>query len=180
MFHHSTNKSVFIFIVFLIPFFSCEKNSTPDPSTVEGRVQYKVNGELVVIDHVNMISNQYCVFVKANVGIPVETEYHFAASNGQDPTVAMTIKTDSLQIKNYHLNYDSASPLLFYLKHKGLNASLFSSGDQVDMNITGYKDGLISGTFTATLTPTPDNPSGHEANSIKITEGKINSVAAVY
>jgi len=180
MFHHFINKNGFIFILFLIPFFSCEKDSTPDPSAVKGRVQYKVNGELVVIDHVNMISNQYCVFVKTIVGTPGETEYHFAASNGQDPTVAMTVKTDSLQIKNYHLNYDSASPLLFYLKHKGLNASLFSSGDQVDMNITSYKDGLISGTFTATLTPTPDNPAGHEANSIKITEGTISNVDAVY
>ena len=97
-----------------------------------------------------------------------------------DNLLNITIVTDSLNLGNYHLDSTSLGPLA--LKYQGQTAGIVFSGDFFNVNITGYQNSRISGTFTAKLTPISDPYYGppRQPGSIIITEGVFDSVQVIY
>ena len=52
---------------------------------------------------------------------------------------------------------------------------IFFNGDYLDVNISSYKDGQVSGTFAGKLTTIPEIDYS-KRGEILITEGKLNNV----
>jgi hypothetical protein len=87
---------------------------------------------------------------------------------------------------NYHYDsvaiYKSAGlkgELLTYTN--GEQADLVYSSDYFDINITSYKNGRISGTFSAKYTPFPLTSTSYDLRgTVLVTEGIINEVPVSY
>jgi hypothetical protein len=154
---------------------SCSKDTEINGNS-PATMQYKVNGELVTM-------------TSAQAGTPI-TFYKFQFSGS--PTnydlegggiAGFTILSDSLRVGNYV--YDSASQYLPAFMSDGREQSaLHFSGDNININITRYANGYISGNFTAKLSPTPAQRALLYDYSRKgttlITEGLFTNVPCIY
>jgi len=105
------------------------------------------------------------------------------AQNGVDNTIVAAIVTDSLRLINYH--YDSAymhasTSGTFALAYNGEGAVIHFNGDYLDVNIFSYRNGRLSGTFSAKLTPLAGISDYSTRNSVIITEGEIVNVPVKY
>jgi hypothetical protein len=105
------------------------------------------------------------------------------AQNGVDNTIIAAIVTDSLNLVNYH--YDSAylhtsASGTIALAYNGQGAVIYFNGDYLDVNIFSYRNGRISGTFSAKLTPLEGGLDYNNRNSVIITDGQINNVPVNY
>ena len=170
-------------LIICISIFSCSKEPITDPPNPEpnqnGSIEYKVNGNLVVMDNVDISTGQYVVFAKQLKGIVPETRYLLNAQKGVNNVVIMTIVTDSLHLINYHYDYNTTIFIEFAVLYNGQNGTIFLSGDYFDVNITGYQNSTISGTFTAKLTPYSSAGTG-PPGSMVITEGVMNNIPVTY
>lgn len=170
---------------------SCSKDATGPNGSVSGSgsIEYKVNGNFLKIENVNIQNGEGVVFAKQLQGsiIPA-TRYILNGQKGVNNFIGFAIVTDTLQSKEYH--YDSTlidndlSKYSFTFDYNGQIAGLFFNGDYFDVNITSYKNSRISGTFSAKFTPLPGIGGGNidynARGSIVITDGKLNDVQVIY
>ena len=168
---------------------SCKKGADPNdqnnPVTpAEGSIEYRVNGNLFTIDNTKMLDSEYVTIRKEwSANIPT-TRYIINEQKDANNFMAFTILTDSLLLANYH--YDSidqrnnAPTFSFNLGYNGLISSLFFNGDYLDVNISSYKNGRVSGTFTGKATPYSFTYGYGIKNSFVITEGKLNNIPVTY
>lgn len=156
-----------------------EKNYPFNPSSISGLIQYKVNGQLVVMDNADTLNKAGASFAKQLKGFLPDTRYFLNAQNGINNTIVTAIVTDSLQLINYHYDstfmHSSASGT-FALVYNGQGATILFNGDYFDVNIFSYKNARISGTFSAKLTPLAGSLDYSNRNSVVITEGIIDNV----
>lgn len=180
---------ILLTILLYITLFSCSRDTNNNLTnqivqSAAGSVQYKVNGTLVVIDHVDLVRGQYTLFYKQLIpgSALTETRYMLNAQSWADNILAFSIVTDSLNLVNYHI--DSTSYVSSYyrhpfgLKYNGQHAAIIFSGDFFDLYITGYQNSRISGTFTAKLTAYSNT--FRQPGSTIITEGIIHNVQVIY
>lgn len=175
----------FLFLI-MIAFVACEKDSNdpPDNNGSDATISYKVNDTLVEISgfDINTAQGVYANKVLAGNIIPT-TSYHLWAQLGSNNLLTLSFITDSLKTQNYH--YDSSSVLtnaVVAFESVLFNANLSSvsrANDFVDINITSYTNGLISGNFTGRMTLSPNVLSG-PAGTTNITEGKFKNVKMIY
>jgi hypothetical protein len=169
-----------------IVFLSCgkEKNYPFVPSSTSGLIQYKVNGQLVVMDNADTINKNGVSFAKQLKGFLPETRYFLnAQKNGVDNSFVTSIVTDSLQLINYH--YDSAymhasATATFAFTYDGQGGAIYYKGDYLDVNIFSYKNARVSGTFSAKLTPLAGILDYNNRSSVIITEGILDNVPVSY
>ena|ERR1035437_1003670 len=169
-----------LYFITCITLFSCSKDpNTPSGTNASGSIQYKINGNLVVMDNVDLLTGQYVIFSKQLKGsVLTQTQYTLNAQKGANNFMIMTIITDSLKTINYH--YDSLSSYLsFIIDYNGQASALLFKNDYFDVNITSYQNARISGTFTAKYTPYSTTGFGQYGSTL-ITEGKLNNVQVVY
>lgn len=172
------------YLLLCIASVSCskdKKNQAPATSAA-GSIQYKVNGQLIVMDNVNFANNEGAIFVRQLKG-PVlsQTRYLLNAQKGTTNVILTTIVTDSLHQINYH--YDSAyntansGVFEFTLESAGIVSSLYFSGDYIDINITSYKNSRVSGNFSAKVSPLSDYST---RGTVLITDGVLDNVPVTY
>ena len=168
-------------------FYSCSKDPAAPPRiNASGLIQYKVNGTDVAMNNVAISSDQFVVCYKQPKGIAPKTRYLLTAQNGANNLLVFPIVTDSLHEMNYH--YDSAvlignpAAFAFSLKYTGQTSTIFYHTDNFDVNISAYKNGLISGTFAGKFTPYSQlqGVSFEDRGKIIISEGKIDNVPVIY
>lgn len=148
-------------LLFLLLIFSaCTKDKDNPGTSTSGSISYKVKqlqGNLVQ-----------------------KTRYLLNAQKGINNIFITAIVTDSLQQKNYH--YDSTNNdlgiFMFTIKSGGSQSMLFYKGDYFDVNISSYKNGRISGSFSAKITPL--SLDYNLRGTILITDGKLNNVPVTY
>ena len=164
-----------LYFITCITLFSCSKDpNTPSGTNASGSIQYKINGNLVVMDNVDLLTGQYVIFSK----YLLPTFYVLGAQKGANNRMSAIIVTDSLKTINYH--YDSLSSYLsFIIDYNGQASALLFKNDYFDVNITSYQNARISGTFTAKYTPYSTTGFGQYGSTL-ITEGKLNNVQVVY
>ncbi len=145
---------ILLTILLYITLFSCSRDTNNNLTnqivqSAAGSVQYKVNGTLVVIDHVDLVRGQYTLFYKQLIpgSALTETRYMLNAQSWADNILVFSIVTDSLNLVNYHI--DSTSYVSSYyrhpfgLKYNGQHATIIFSGDFFDLYITGYQNSSI-------------------------------------
>ena len=177
----------YLIIIFTaIIFYSCAKNPAAPRINTSGFIQYKVNGSDVVMNNVDISSDQFVVCYKQPKGIAPETRYLITAQNGTSNLLIFPIVTDSLHEMNYH--YDSivliGNPAAFAvsLEHNGQTSTIFYRTDNFDINVSAYTNGYLSGTFAGRFTPYNQfqGVSFEDRGKIIISEGKINNVPVIY
>ena len=166
--------------------FCCKKSDTDNkPKTSAGSIQYKVNGNLVVIDNVD--TSQYVTFCKRIFPPLPNIVYELLAQkSGLNNVIHFIIISGNLEPINYHYDIaDVIDPNISFFC--GINYNLIPSyvlweGDYLDINISSYKNSRITGTFTAKLTPSPLNVSDNgwsQRGTTLITEGKLDNVKVI-
>jgi len=173
-------------VLALVAFFSsCSKGGTsappPPPPVIDTIAQYKLNGNLVVITNKDSTSGKIAVFHKYVNGSWFHlTEYTFNADVDDNNFLDFDIVTDSLTTTNYYRDINSGNDKNpGGCANNGIPCYVSSGGDYVNINITSYSNGWVSGNFTAKLTPFQQNvPS--QPGSIMITEGQFKNVKCIY
>lgn len=178
---------IFTIIVFATIFLSCKKDdqNSPDSPSTPGSISYKVNGVQVTMDNKNLLSGEGVMFAKQLEGsVVASTRYLMNAQKGVNNLSTFAIVTDSLKTTNYH--YDSAynnknfGLFMFTVMADGNQSMLYYNSDYLDINITSYKNGRISGTFSAKTTPMKGGLNYDNKGTILITDGKLNNVPVTY
>jgi hypothetical protein len=174
---------IFICTSFIF-FLSCKRTNVNSNSST-AFFKYTVNGKQVQvnINYNNIIIGNYAFVAKypANSGIP--TTYDIEAnSSGGDSTLILAIEADSLMIQNYH--YDSTFIVNNQAVSEGVNlngseSSVSRNGDYLDLNITSYSNGFVSGNFTAKMSVLSLNPSS-PAGTTLITNGVFQNIQVTY
>lgn len=181
-----TKMKKLLVLALSITLFSCKKDpASPSGYNTNGSIQYKVNGQLTVMDNVDILSGQYVTFAKQLKGLLPQTRYLLNGQKGVNNLIGFTIVTDSLLTTNYH--YDSASitdkiaVASFVVTSNGQVAALFYSTDNFDISITDYNNSRVSATFSGRFTPLLPLGGGFgQPGSVNITEGIIKNVQVVY
>lgn len=175
----------FVLLLMVALMASCSGgNNDPSSQSADGSISYKVNGQLVSMDNVNISNREGAAFVKQLKGSRTPaTRYLLNAQKGFGNLMVSVITTDSLHAQNYH--YDSAFAndqlTLFVETFNGQQSQVFYSSDYFDFVISSYSNGRISGTFTAKMTPASRTTLDYNnRGSVVITEGKINNVPVSY
>jgi hypothetical protein len=160
---------------------SCLKQSIPDAmlgrsgkqNKVAATLRYEINGTLVTIS-VDDADNQgpglhTLECVKSNV-------YNLNAVSSSGEFV-FTFLTDTLKVGSY--NYPPGSGGIYVTDFQGTPVYVYSATDNMNFEVTQYKDGHISGTFSGLLTPGINNSYGL-SSSVTITNGSFTNVPIVY
>ena len=174
-----------LYLLICVILFSCSKDkNNPDPSqSISGSISYKVNGEIMSMNNDNLSSGEGVAFAKQLKGTGLQaTRYLLNAQKGVNNVMISAITTDSLHTQSYH--YDSTfidgNFTLFTISFNGEISQVHYNTDYFDFNITSYKDGRISGNFTAKMTPQSGLLDYKNRGSVVITEGKLNNVPVLY
>jgi hypothetical protein len=159
---------------------SKEHNTNNLDNLADGDCQYKVNGELITIKNIGLAAGEYSGFAKWSQGTSTPySAYVFTAQKGVHK-ISFAIVSDSLRLRNYTLpqllNYDAR------IDYNGTTSVTNWTGDYLSINITSYSNSLISGNFTAKLSPLPNG--GYLDSSQKgttvITEGLFKNIRCSY
>jgi hypothetical protein len=160
---------------------ACSKDSNSNGATL----QYKVNGELITM------RGDYILFHKLNYGFT----FYWLGADKPPNQWSFDIVSDSLHVGNY-VNYVYDSAIVVgswsdgtFMFHNGERSALHFSGDYININITQYANGYISGNFTAKLSPSMPFVRGVNPNLLfneyrrgttLITEGLFTNVPCIY
>ena len=176
---------VVIFAQIAIFFSSCSKgDKNNSPTSDDGTVQYKVDGNLVMIKSQGITSSEYGVFKKQlqSNSIP-QTRYLFFCQKGNNIIYQFAIPTDSLQIQDYILDtgtYRRAGGLVTNEEYNGHQSAILLGDDYMKVSITSYSNGYISGTFNAKLSPIDAVSDNTLQGTTDITEGTFNNIKCTY
>jgi len=164
-----------------------DPNTSNNPPTIaDGTFQYKVNGNLVTIKNISIADAEYTVFFKQlqSTAIP-HTRYMFNGQKGANNFFGFGIQSDSLTLGNYTYDstYQYASGNVTTMTYNGQQSLLIYGGDNMNINITAYSNGFISGNLTAKLTPLPiiiGVPDYSTRGTTLITEGEFKNIKCIY
>ena len=182
---HIIKTIAYLFVCIIV---SCSKDNTKTNSNVPGAggsVQFKVNGQLIVINNKSTSSGQYAQFNRRIYILPIQndTSYEMASQNGQIEGCYLTFHTDSLHEIHYH--YDSlGGDVLGNIVDNSNGSAPYFKDDYLDVNITSYKNSRISGNFNGKFSPFTIGPNWvfdyNSRGSKLITEGRFDSLAVYY
>ena len=175
-----TMKFYLIITAITILLSSCLKQSIPDAmlgisgkqNKITATLSYEINGNLVSVsvddaDHQDP-SSYTLECVKSN-GYVLDAITNFGE-------FTFTFFTDSLKVGSY--NYPSNSGGIYVTDFQGPEFVYYPT-DNMNFNVTTYKDGHISGNFSGMLTPKVNNIYG-APSSVSIKNGSFNNVPIVY
>jgi hypothetical protein len=176
------------FLFFLLTsliIISCEKidNTPAPPSSASGLIQYKVNGQLVIIDNADSINGASVSIAKQLKGYLPDTRYLLHGQKGVEEMLIASMVTDSLKKDRYH--YDSAYMHAavsgtFTLTYHGDGCIIYFKDDYFEINITSFKNGRVTGNFSAKLTPLTGILDYGSGGSVIVSDGLINNVSVSY
>lgn len=180
-------KYLFPFFIFLF-LFSCKKKIKDDEplNSTPNSVIFKVNGQLIKMDNLDSFNHDRISFAKQlqNIGL-TQTRYVLTGQKSPNTFLNFSVVVDSMLETNYH--YDSAivsndfNIYTFDLDLNGQSTALYFATDHIDINITSYKNSIISGTFSGRLSMVNGSLNDYSTRgSIYITDGIINSVQVKY
>ncbi len=179
-------------LIALVLFTSCGKGASsnnPEPSISDGTIQYKVNGALVTSHDQGINSNKQVNFVKQNEGLFASLMVYMLRAKSSNDSLELRIYTDSLTTKNYLYDAVTTNSLGYYplsLSHNGQVSTVIFEGDYLNITITSYANGFISGKFDGKLTPyRTGSTSGavafpDEQGTVVITEGQFKNIPCFY
>jgi hypothetical protein len=143
-----------IIIAVTILLSSCLKQSIPDAmlgiskkNKITATMSYEINGNPVTISVDDADRQDFTYPTLACIkqgGYILE-----AISNSGD--FGFTFYADSLKVGNY--NYPSNWGTMYITTYQGQVCYVYGPTDNMNFNVTSYKDGHISGNFTGQLTP---------------------------
>ncbi len=169
-----------VFCVFTIAAISCNKGSTNAPTITSGTFQYKVNGNLVSINNVSIDAGEYVAFAKQLQGtVLAHTRYLFNGQKGVNNIWIFAIQTDSLTTTSYSLDSTNAG-IITTMTFNAQQSALFYSSDYMNINITSYTNGLISGNFSAKFTPLTGGLKYENRGTTIITDGVFKNIKCIY
>ncbi|MEO8853525.1 MAG: hypothetical protein ABI359_07080 [Ginsengibacter sp.] len=162
-------KRIF-FLLICITVVSCNKNKPDSNSNVNGSIEYKINGTLF------SFSNG---LVKKVTGTPgaISTFYLIQGFQGNNSAnIFIYTHSDTLKQQSYHLEYGS---LPSFTQDSKVYTVLDTPDYFIDVLITSYKNGFVSGTFNGKVTHIISvNPS--KVEDAAITDGKFNNLKVFY
>jgi len=160
---------------------SCSKDTNSLKDVPDGAVQYKVNGNLFIIQDSSTSNVEHVMIAKQMQGTAFP-RYIFSGRKEPYNFLGFGIESDSLAIRNY--TYDSTSYLYRqtnWVLYNGSQSMLYYAGDNLTINITSYSNGFISGDFTAKFTPSDGTRFDYsKRGTTLITEGKFKNIKCVY
>jgi len=154
----------------------------PSPDT-SGYIKYKVNGNLVTIKNTDAANSDHILCTKqTRLNAYTPTMYLLSGVKDSSNGFGIGIVSDSLLVGNYNLK--DGSTLTIY---NGQLSELggIGSGDSLNVNITSYSKGLISGNFSGqfSLVPNPAPAGPIDWSSLPktaITEGEFKNIKCLY
>jgi hypothetical protein len=172
-------KSYLIISSVAIVLSSCLKQSIPDAmlgvskqKKIKATLSYEVNGTSVAVtvddaDHQPDYSRRlYCQ----------KTSAYYVEAITDYGEFTFYLFTDSLKVGSY--SYPSLSGGLFIADYPGPNFVYYAT-DYMNINVTSYENGHISGNFSGLLTPKPNDIWG-VASSTSVTNGSFSNVPVIY
>lgn len=158
---------------------SASPGTSPVPDT-KGYIQYKMNGNLVTIKNTDTENADHILCTKqTQLNVYTPTMYLLSAVNDGSNSFDFAIVSDSLLVGNNNI-VDAD------LKYNG-QLSQFGdvSIDSLNVNITSYSKGLISGNFSGQLSllpnPIPTGPIDWSSlPKTTITEGEFKNIKCIY
>jgi hypothetical protein len=162
---------------------SCLKQSIPDAMLGKSGKQNKITATLSYV--INGTSVTISVDDANNQGPGVHTlecvktnGYGYMLSAvGSSGEFVFTFLTDSLKVGTY--NYPPLWGPTYVTDFQGTPQYVYSATDTMNFNVTLYKDGHISGTFSGLLTPGINNSYGL-SSSVSITNGSFSNIPIIY
>ena len=160
---------------------------TPPPQVDSSSISFRLNDTLVTIKGGlnSYLTNSEGVYASKVLTPYPKWVYNISAKSGFFNDLLLQIYTDSLQVQPY--NYFLTQPyywvvpdqgLFLGIQYKNMDYQIFLPNDSVNVHITSFSNGYISGTFSADLTPTETaNP---VPGSAKITDGSFKNLQIVY
>jgi hypothetical protein len=181
-----TMKFYLILAAITISLPSCYKQSiadamlaTSDKQTkITATFSYEINGESVTVI-VKDADNQG---TRVHTLECVKSDGYVLGCGSSSEDFVFTFYTDSLKVGNYQ--YTSNYGPSYVTTFQGYPQYVFGPTDNMSFNITAYKDGHISGTFSGQLTPAISQ--GYYNNvygtlgSVVIKNGSFTNVPVVY
>lgn len=174
-----TMKFYFILISMAFVLSSCLKQSIPDAmlgvsgkqNKVEATLSYEINGipVAITVDDADNQPANYRLYCQKTTAYYVE-----AVSDYGEFT--FDLFTDSLKVGSY--SYPTLSGGLFIADYPGPSFVYYPT-DYMNINVTSYENGHISGNFSGRLTPKPNDIWGN-ASSVSVTNGSFNNVPVFY
>jgi len=168
---------------------SKDHNSADNTPVPDATLQCKVNGNLITFKD-STAAGEYMKFTKYHQGTPSyptlpHTTYIFKEEkNSIELALLFGIVSDSLAIGNYTYDstYYAASLVSAYMSYNATPSVLIFAGDYINVNITSYSHGYISGNFTAKFTPYPYRlpPDYRDRGTTLVTEGEFKNVKCIY
>ena len=164
---------------------SCLKESISDsllastnPATPSGPVatfSYDLNGQ-----HVSYDEGIYCD--RTIISPSTYPTYILGSESSNGGDFVFTLPTDTLTVADYHYKLSYTGADIYVLSSSLGNCYLNSAGDSVDLNITSYSNGYISGNFSFVLTPAlSEGPTIFGTpGSVIITNGVFQNMPVVY
>jgi hypothetical protein len=165
---------------------SCLKQSIPDAmmnksvgqNGITATLSYEINGKLVTIS-VKDADNQSPGFRRLSCE---KSNVYVLSGVGDDGEFVFTFFTDSLRVGNY--KYTGNYGPMYVTTFEGKPQYVYFPADNMNFNVTTYKDGHFSGNFSGQLTPAisqgnPNNVYG-AAGSVLIKNGSFTNVPVVY
>lgn len=181
------NKILSLLIV-AVCCISCKKES--NQAQIDGLISYKLNGTLIKIDNSNLFSPGLLNVAAVKYSLPFAFSfYSIEGHESNTESFQMIISTDSLKQQGYH--FDSldinSSDVTLHINHNHLlnspsgyeiTASPYFNGDSLNVAISSYSNGKISGTFSGKLTPQTGSDFDYEKRgTIRITDGVFSNVS---
>lgn len=161
-------KKLLLLLIISISLFSCKKDQESLQAT--GNISYKINGVSYNFSNGS---------VKKITGTPGVTNTGYFMQGFDDNNSANIIvitPSDTLKEKSYHLEYGTAPT--FTVGTKGYSI-LDAPAYYVDVSISSYKNGYVSGTFSGKITHIVSlNPEVLE--DADLTQGKFENLRVTY
>jgi hypothetical protein len=164
---------------------SCFKQSIADAmlNTAKGgtaTLSYEINGTPAKIS-VRDADNQTGGYYTLSCG---KANYGYVLSGVTDlGEFTFTFNTDSLKAGNYkYTSYYYRD--MYVTDFQGRPCYIAGPTDNMDVNITSYKNGRVSGNFTGQVTPATSQPFGNNVygtfGSVVIKNGSFSNVPVIY
>ena len=178
-------KTLSVLLLSIIILASCKKES--EASSSRGKLSYKLNGELITYEEKGdrSPSLRLAKLNPINFGEPA---YELVANNSLEDNLQLLLYTDSLKTINYR--YDSTDvqshALIIDVSHDSpelLAGRVVFVGDFLNVTITSYANGKISGNFSARLSPYSRFSNSYnyqDKGSVIVTEGQFSNVKVFY
>ena len=177
-------KTLILLTLLVLALLSCKKQSE---ELSYARLSYKLNGQLIAYENTSA-DDQAIGSGKLDPVNFGESAYEIGAHKGGHDDLQMLLYTDSLKTINYH--YDSVAArvhaLIIAVDHNSpevIASRVVFADDYLDVTITSYANGRISGNFSARLSPYTISSNSYEytnKGSIVITEGQFSNIEVSY